>query len=374
MIVFLLIVVITAFVLEKISLRLPIKNVGYRIESSVTGTEQGEEFRIVTTVENRTKHNIPYLRLKEEIPAGVHLCDGEELDFNGREHVSTLFVHRRERVRRSVRALSYTRGLHFFPRCELSFGDFLGLREFSCEREAAGAVLVYPRRIESERLNRVLGDVLGEIAVQSFLFEDPMLVRGYRDYTGREPLRAVSFTQSAKRMQLTVKEFDHTRTPVANIILDMEFYGDFEHYFDQREAQVSVVRMICESFERRGTGYRIITNMCYPDMQTRGVNVIGSEGCGGFCRILDILSVAAGVAICPTGELLSYAKAYCGGEGAFLYVAQRDCEEVRAWLAHHFAGGEGMLYTFYGSEYEECYREAGRILAREGERKGEGAA
>lgn len=373
MILFLLIVVEAALVIEKISLRLPIKNVGYRIESSVPSAEQGEEFFIVTTIENRTKHNIPYLRLKEEIPGGVHLCDGEDLDFNGREHVSTLFVHRHERVRRSVRAVSCTRGMHFFTKGELSFGDFLGLKEFSCERKTSGAILVYPRRIRSEHLNRVLGDVMGEISVQSFLFEDPMLVRGYRDYTGREPLRAVSFVQSAKRMQLTVKEYDRTRTPIANIILDMEFYGDFEHYFDQREAQVSVVRMICESFEQRGMGYRIITNMCYPEMKTRGVNVIESEGNGDFFRILDILGVAAGVAICPAAELLSYAKS-CYWGGAFLYVAQRDCEEVRAELSRHFAGGAGMLHTFYGSEYEDCYREAGARLTGQGERKGEGAA
>lgn len=363
MILFLFIVIITALVLEKISLSLPTRNVRYDIGTSAASAEQGEEFYIVTTIENRTKHNISYLRLNETIPAGILLCDGEALDFHGArgqgEHISTLFVHRHERVKRSVRAVSYTRGVHSFQKSTIHFGDFLGIKEFSCEEEPTGRILIYPRRIQSDSLKNVVGNICGEISVRSFLYEDLMLVRGYREYTGQEPLRAVSFLQSARCMQLMVKEFDHTRTPMANIILDMEFYGDFEHYFEQREAQFSVARMICESFEEQGMGYRIITNMCYPGMETRGVNVIESEGNGGFYRILDLLGVASGVAICPTEELLSFAKEHCGSEGAFLYIAQRDCEEVQKGLARHFAAGERMLHTFYGAEYAECYRVAG---------------
>lgn len=360
MILFLVVVVAAAFVLQKISLSLPVRNVGYQINASVASAEQGEEFYIVTTVENHTKRNISYLRLREGIPAGVRLCDEAELKTGGEagkmEHISTFFVRKHERVRRSVRAVSYQRGLHLFRGSGLSFGDFLGLKEISVEKEASGAVLIYPRRITSERLEQVVSDIIGEISVQSFLYEDPVLVRGYREYTGREPLRQVSFLQSAKCAQWMVKEFDHTRTPMVNIVLDMEFYGELEEYFLQREAQFSAARMVCEHFMERGMGYRLITNMCYPEMKTRGINVMESEGDGGFYRILDILGVASGVAICPSGELLSYAKARYGAEGVFLYIAQRDCDQVRAVLAQYFQEGDGMLHTIYGSELVECYQ------------------
>lgn len=359
MILFLVVVVVTALFLQRSSLRLPVRNVTYKIDASVASAEQGEEFYIVTTIENHTKRNIPYLRLCEKIPASVRLCDRENMPDGGKEgHVSTIFVRKRERVRRSVRAVSYRRGFHRFKESELSFGDFLGLKEITEQREASGAVLVYPRRIASECLDQVVREVMGEISVQSFLYEDPVLVRGYREYTGREPLRQVSFLQSAKYAQWVVKEFDHTRTPMVNILLDMEFYGEMEEYFDQREAQFSAARMVCEQLTGQGMGYRLVTNMCYPDMETRGINVIESEGGGGFYRILDILSVASSVAICPAGELLSYAKIHYGGEGAFLYIAQRDCDQVRAVIAQYFGTGDGMLHTLYGSELVGCYRAA----------------
>lgn len=360
MILFLVVVVATALVLQKVSLRLPLRNVTYRMDASVASAEQGEEFHIVTTIENHTKRNISYLRMCEGIPASIHLCDGTAPTSGSREtgHVSTIFVRKRERVRRSVRAVSYRRGLHRFQKSELSFGDFLGFKEITEEREATGAILIYPRRIVSDCLNQVVSDIMGEVLVQSFLYEDPILVRGYREYTGREPLRQVSFMQSAKCARWMVKEFDHTRTPMVNILLDMEFYGEMEEYFDQREAQFSAARMVCEQFMERGMGCRLITNMCYPDMETRGINVIESEGGGGFYRILDCLSVASGVAICPSGELLSYAKTHYGGEGAFLYIAQRDCDKVREVLAQYFVEGDGMLHTLYGSELAECYRAA----------------
>lgn len=376
MILFLFIAVITALILERISLSLPVRNVRYQRGASVRGAEQGEEFRIVTTIENRTNRKIPYLRLEEPLPGGIRLCDAQQLDFCTRDgvslHRSTLFVRKRERVRRSVRAVSYARGMHYFQGSALYFGDFLGIREIASKEEAQGSVLIYPRRIASERLTQAVNDIMGELSVQSFLYEDPLLVRGYRDYTGREPLRAVNFLQSAKRAQLMVKEFDRTRTPMANIVLDMEFYGEFEHYFDQREAQLSVARAICERLEGRGTGYRIITNMCYPSMQVRGVNVIESEGNGaGFQKILEILSVASCAAICTTDVLLSYAaERFASGE-TFLYIAQRPCAELEERLSGWRARGAGEIRTFYGSEYEECYRAAGAPQGQDGK---EGAA
>ncbi len=354
MILFLFFVVALALLLEKISLNLPVRNVRYHIGASKYSVEQGEKFYIVTTIENRTKHNISYLRIKERIPSCVRLC-GEEGIVSEEEGEHTLFVRKYERVKRSIPVVSYLRGVHQFGKSELSFGDFLGIREISCEKEPTDKILVYPRRIESEKLDRIVNDLMGDITAKSFLHEDPLLVRGYREYTGREPLKSISFLQSAKCMQLMVKEFDHTRTPVANILFDVEFLGDFDHYFEQRETQFSLARMICESFVERGIHYRIITNMCYPEMETRGVNVVEGAGSGGFSRILDLLSIASGAAVCSSGELLSYAKEYfC--EGAFLYIAQRDCPEVREELGRYFPGEEGVPYTFFGSEYEEDYR------------------
>ena len=63
----LLIVIVVAIMLEYRSLHIPVRFVHYHITPSKKSVEQGEEFKINTTIENATNYNIPYLLLEETI-------------------------------------------------------------------------------------------------------------------------------------------------------------------------------------------------------------------------------------------------------------------------------------------------------------------
>ena len=359
----LVLIVLVAFVLELVSLKRSAIRLTYRLEPSVRSVEQGEEFKLRTTVDNATGYNIPYLMLEELIPDGVEFLDEETLhlipDGNHTVHQSVIFVKKRQRVRRSVRVCINQRGMFKFRRATLKIGDFLGLKSTEKMVEFSNSVVVYPKRLEDEKLNSVLSDIFGEISVQSFLFEDPILVRGYLDYTGREPLRSISSPMSARRNQLTVKEYDHTREEVVDILFDISYKGDFDHYFIQLETMFSMVRTICENFEQRGISYRLITNAYYSSMDVRGVNVIQSGGSGGssFTKILEILGIASRAAMCDTDELLRHAFLRFSQEKSFLYVSQRREEETEQKLKRLEQGYGVSLHRVYGEDYEEAFLE-----------------
>ena len=359
----LVIVIVVAMILEYRSLHIPVHFVHYHIVPSKKSVEQGEEFKINTTIENATSYHIPYLLVEETIPNVMKIKRKENLNLlqSGTTwiHRNALFIKKHQRVKRSISAVIYERGVFHFKEAQLFFGDFLGIKEKERVIKQNQSIVVYPQRMDDERLSKVLSDILGEISVRSFLFADPMLVLGYRDYTGREPLRSISFPMTAKRNEMTVKEFDHTREELVDLIFDVEYKGDFEHYFDQRETTFCIVRTFCEAFEKKGISYRLITNAYYAEMDVRGVNVIQSGGSGGssFHKILEMLGMASGASMCKTEELLHYVFRHFSQEKEFIYVAQRREQETMKKMAQIEQRYCIKVHGIYGEDYEKTYIE-----------------
>lgn len=363
MFVFLFIVIVIALVLEWLSLRNPLGQVTYRLEPSKRSVEPGEEFVLRTVLENASPYNVPFLYVEEELSSVVKLKQKEGMKFEAFGKVvrlkNTVFIRKHQRVKRSMPAVIYKRGICYFKKANLIVGDFLGLVEKEKQVEQNRSIVVYPGRLNDERLTRVLSDVMGNISIRSFLYEDPMLVMGYRDYTGREPLRSISFPMTAKRNQLTVKEFDHTREELVDIIFDVGYKGEFERHFNQQEAMFCMVRTLCEFFESRGVCYRLITNAYYATVDVRGVNVLQSGGSGGreFMKIMEILGMSSGSAMCQTEELLRNALQGFSGEKELVYVSQRRELETVTLVKNMEQKYGAKLHCIYGEDYEELYRE-----------------
>ena len=363
MIWFLITVVLVALLIERKSIQIPLEQIKYKLEPSKRSVEQGEEFQLNTTLYNASARNIPYVFMEEVLPAEVEIKGSDTLklipDGNFLLHRTTIFVRKHQKVKRSIRVCIQERGVFWFRQTRMKFGDFLGLRQREKEFRQSRSIVVYPRKLQDERLEQVLSDIFGEISVRSFLYEDPFLVMGYRDYTGREPLRSISFLQSAKRNALTVKEYDHTREELVDIILDISYKGNFEHYFVQIETMYSMVRTICEAFENKGVSYRLITNAYYDIMEERGVNVIQSGGSGGksFDKILDILGMASNAAMCTTEELLRHTSRNLAQEKEFVYICQRRNEETEAAVMRVEQQYKIHFHRIYGEDFETAYLE-----------------
>lgn len=363
MIWFLITIVVVALLIERESVNIPFEQIKYKLEPSKRSVEQGEIFQLNTTLYNASARNISYVSMEEVLPAEVKLQGKDTLhlvpDGNFLLHKTTIFLGKHQKVKRSVRAQIQERGVFWFRQTRMCFGDFLGLRQREKEFRQSRSIVVYPRKIQDERLERVLSDIFGEISVRSFLYEDPFLVMGYRDYTGREPLRSISFLQSAKKNDLMVKEYDHTREEVVDIIFDLNYKGNFEHYFVQVETMFSMVRTVCEAFESKGVSYRLITNAYYDSMEERGINIIHSGGTGGksYEKILDILGMASIAAMCKTEEMLQRTYRKLPQEKEFVYICQRRDDETEVVLSRVEQQNKIQFHRIYGEDFEAAYLE-----------------
>lgn len=234
----------------------------YEVQLDRTLAEPGEEITLTGTVANHGRLPAGFVWLQNELPPEAGMADEKEPGIGRvrRGRTRTVVEDRFSvRGRRAVtRTIAFTlprRGRYQVGGYTLAAGDLLGLTERSSHGENGQQLVVMPALVTDEGLQKLVGGFLGDISVRRFLMEDPVLTVGFRDYTGREPFRAISWTRTAVAGSLQVKEYDHTAEPMATVILNV--YGGTEAELEQC---FRLTRMACELLERQRLPYAFYTN------------------------------------------------------------------------------------------------------------------
>lgn len=329
----------------------------YHCAPSVSSCEPNEEFTVYSTVTNLSQHRAPTLRIEEHFPPKMEICEARQFcvqNFAGdrRLYLSTVLLRRRQRVRRSLKVRIAERGAYVFGDAYFRAGDFLGLREYVYLKQNAETIVIYPPKIEREDFTRTFTNALDDLARQRRLLEDPLSVCGYRDYTGREPLRAISWKQTAVRGELTVKEYDPTWHRAVAIALDLEFHGEFDLHRARQEFCFSMARTLCEYLEERHTEYRLSTNAIVSE-NTDGVLRFYSSGGRGsaWSGLLYALGAAKNGERCSLSELLASACSDAYRERTLLLLTTRPNDYVLDAIAHAQAASGVCIIPLYASDF-----------------------
>lgn len=224
--------------------------------------EPGQAVTFTSTVENQGLLPVLYIQLVEYLPAGAELQEDEAWIA---EHVysrakelcvkdRTYLLPRRRRTSR-LRFSMPQRGWYRLGGAVVSAGDFLGMRESSRQETPGGELVVIPSRCGAPDVLRTLGGFLGDISVRRFILADPILTVGFREYTGREPLKDISWTQTARSGRMLVKQYDYTVDVTVTVLLNAE--GGTHA---QLEQCYRLTRTVCEELEARGIPYAFRTN------------------------------------------------------------------------------------------------------------------
>ena len=235
----------------------------FKGEADHTLAEPGEEITWSATVENHSRLPIPFVRLQETFPIeAMHHASDSWVRLHC-THLVTYYVvehklslKRRTSAEHKLRISFPRRGQYFFGGHTLSCGDLLGFRESSKDGEAQSVVII-PKRSKQQVALDALGGFLGDISVRRFILEDPILTMGFRDYTGREPMKSISWTRSATAGSLQVKQFDHTAEQHVMILLNVE-----DATPEELEECFRLTRTACEKLEQKKIPYGFRTNGC----------------------------------------------------------------------------------------------------------------
>lgn len=352
MFVLLILVVLVGLALQSYSLRNASdhRKIRYECKPSVRCCEPGEEFIVYSTVQNLGRRSSPLLRIEERFPIVLEVREAKQFNVkillnNYRIYRSAVVVRRKQQVKRYLRASISTRGEHVFSNADFWAGDYLGLKEFYYRMNNDQRIVIYPPLLGDSAFLRAFINSLEEIAKERQLLEDPMSVCGYLDYTGREPMRNISWKQSAVRNSLVVKQFDPAWQESVCIVLDMEYHGEFDLHYPRQEICFSIARTVCDNLERRNISYRLVTNAII----TNTISSFSSAGGmgGSYSKILYALGAAKNGEICSVGELIRTVCSGANRQRFLVFISTRECEESIGAIRRAKALTGGKIIPLY---------------------------
>ena len=230
-------------------------------EENVVDTD--DVFNIIVELKNKKSFPIYFINVRMFFPKEFNTEQGlkpaAKNSVRGSQEVSVAtWLKANQTIKLKVPVSISNRGRYFLPNPTLFFGDFLGIKEKRKELSYYREVVVAPKNYETEDVKQVLGKFMGEYSVRRFIFEDPVLTIGFREYSGREPMKMISWKQSAQKQQLMVKEYDHTIEPVLSVMVNVETME--EKPAEAIEKVYSIARSVCSNLEAKGVSYGFYIN------------------------------------------------------------------------------------------------------------------
>ena len=227
--------------------------------------EPGQPVTWSSTVENHSRLPIPFVRLVQNFPleAGVQADWAWREAYCRKSFLSWYTEYRmtlrgRRSITRKVTVAFTRRGVYSIGAYQLSAGDLLGFKETK-NHGAGEKIVIMPERSGQQTAIDAMGGFLGDVSVRRFILEDPILTTGFRDYTGREPLRAISWKRTAQSGSLQVKQYDYTAERHVVVLLNTEGADEA-----QLEECLRLTRSVCEKLEQRKIPYAFRTNANLP--------------------------------------------------------------------------------------------------------------
>ena len=262
MIVFVLVfALITIGVLEILSRREDVRRLRVEFSADMDLVEPGEIITLRYTVLNTSRLPMLYVGFGLQLDDAVAVREDDEWmakhvsrSFTGTNVDFRFYLLPRRRFSGKVRLSLKKRGVVDLGRCYLETDDLLGLGSTVRSQEIGIKVICTSPRAPLEEVT-TLGGFLGNISVRRFIHEDPSMLLGYRDYTGREPMKQISWFQTAKAGRLTVRVFDHTVEQNVTLVVNMEAAPP-----RVSEQCLALTRTVCEQLEDRKIPYALYSN------------------------------------------------------------------------------------------------------------------
>ncbi|MBQ2105725.1 MAG: DUF58 domain-containing protein [Lachnospiraceae bacterium] len=261
MILFLIVLAVVLYWVEKYSLVHGLDHVSFKTSLDKMLIEPDEPFTWTMTVKNDKWMMVPYLRVMELVPRGLRFAEtDQEVEQKGIMGLrSVLYLAGRQKTELVRKVKLSERGRYFFRGSSVECGDFLGYQTSMENYPEMAEIVVKPRAYPHGEISLLLGGYLGDYAVRNSLFEDPVLTIGFREYTGREPFRSISWTQSARHNRLLVKQQEPVADLSCTVLLNTECSRG-KYVSMLLEQTYSMVRSLCEELEKKKISYDFYTN------------------------------------------------------------------------------------------------------------------
>lgn len=317
-------------------------HIGVRYETDMQLVEPDETITFTYTVYNSSFLPAMYVGLSVCFDDCVTIREPEEWckkhvsqDWRGSSVEQRLFLLPHRKYIGHFKYSIGRRGVHLPDRIYIETGDYFGMRSYVSSVEPTRSVVCTAHMVEDMAELPAAGGYMGDISVRRFIFEDPNLITGYRDYTGHEPLKQISWQQTARYGQLTVKQYDHTVDRDVTVIVSLNMQINDKN---KTERTFELARTVCEQLEERRIAYEFISNTDIGHI-TKGLGRLHLE------TILARIGRSRGAAFVSFGELVDRCMNNRLTDSTFVIVIPEETEDIRAQLRRLQTASTQRLYV-----------------------------
>lgn len=234
--------------------------VDYQRRLSANRVFFGEEVLLEVELANRKPLPLFWIQIDDEVPAEVTLLKGgtDSSHKAGRAVLPNLLsLGWYHKVTRRYPMRCMQRGLFAFGPTRIRSGDLFGFFSRRMEIQQEDYLMVYPRIVPLEKLGIPSKQPVGDVRTRRYIFQDPVLTLGVRDYHYGDSLRQIHWKSTARLGQLQTKVFEPTTTMDMSIFLDVRTMPPPHWGGVPRLLELGIIAAVSMANHAMAEGYRV---------------------------------------------------------------------------------------------------------------------
>lgn len=208
--------------------RVAFRKLSYARSVTRSAVYEGERTQLVEVISNNKLTPLPWLRVESRLSPYLQFRSHEDLNVkDDRFHRSVFFVRGYSRITRRYDVLCAHRGYFDLSNTTLTVGDLFGLSAFPRQLQQPTFLYVYPSLLSDDELPQEALRWQGDVSVRRWIFPDPILINGIREYHTGDSRKDIHWKASARTGTLQVKMHDYTVQPKLILLLNIDPREDF---------------------------------------------------------------------------------------------------------------------------------------------------
>lgn len=230
------------------------------VDFSNSGLFEGESLKLKILISNKKIMPVWWLTVKYKLSRNLVFQGIKDSNLGNDNYCcDSFFVMSYERVIKEYELLAARRGYYYIGEIELNSGDFFGDTRLIMKLNNNSELYVYPRLIAAEEMRVVFNKIYGEIISRRNFQEDPFQLRGIREYSAFDSMKAINWKATARSGELKVNEFESTCSGGITILLNVEKFNNFDKP-EVLEKAVSIAATLVTDFIKVGLEVELLSN------------------------------------------------------------------------------------------------------------------
>ncbi len=200
-----------------------LRGLTYTVRFSTNEAMEGDTFEIVEEIVNDKHLPVPWVKTELSTSRWLEFSGTQAARASDTRFVPSVFSLRpKQKCTRTRQVTALKRGNFKLESVSIVGSDLLGLVSVSRALNINESIRILPSPYEIGEGEMSQEELYGEITARRFICDDPFLISGAREYTGREPMNRIHWNSTAHSARLMVFNNDYTTQNRAAIVMNMQ--------------------------------------------------------------------------------------------------------------------------------------------------------